>query len=36
MVHNQATYTLFSGGNENATLEDVVTPPKRVNVLPIP
>jgi (+)-trans-carveol dehydrogenase len=35
MVNNQATYTLFSGGIENATLEDVAPALVDVNALPI-
>jgi (+)-trans-carveol dehydrogenase len=35
MVNNQATYSLFSGGIENATLEDVAPALVDVNALPI-
>ncbi len=36
MIHNTATYTLFTGGNPNATRDDVSPAFQAMNLLPIP
>jgi SDR family mycofactocin-dependent oxidoreductase len=36
IVLNQATYTLFTGGHEQATLEDALPAFQRLNTLPVP
>lgn len=36
IVLNQATYTLFTGGDEQATLEDALPAFQRLNKLPVP
>lgn len=35
IVHNQATYTLFTGGDEHATLEDALPAFRDLNTLPV-